>query len=327
MRTATSTSIVRKIASSVAMFLVFGVANVQALTISPARLEMYGDPGKTISGEFLLINEQENNQTFYTSAENFEAQGETSTPNFVSGTDGLASWIEVRKEVTLHKGEQVKVPFTVTIPKDADAGGHFAAIFLSTVPPASKGAGEVAVGAKVGMLVLLKVSGEVKEGGGIVDFTTKTKKSFFTSLPITFAYRFSNNGNDRVNPTGDAVITNMLGLEKVKLPANQGLGNVLPKSTRRFEIVWGNDAPQYPSFFDTVQYQASHFALGYYHVSLNLSYGVSSKASESLSVFVFPWQLMIVTLLGALAIYFIVSRLLKRYNRWIISQATHQAKE
>ncbi len=292
----------------------------QALTISPARLEVSGDPGTTISGEFLLINEQEATKTFYSSVENFQAQGETGTPTFVPGKDGLASWIRVIPEVSLSKGQQQKVSFTIAIPKDADPGGHFAAIFLSTAPTGN-GAGQVSVGAKVGILVLLRVSGDIKEGGGISSFTTSSGGFFYSTLPIGFSYRFNNTGNDRVRPDGNLVMRDTIGLKAAEIPANDSKGNVLPSSVRRFEVNWGPDAPAPSGFFAKAGYQWKHFAFGFYSASLDLSYGSASAAHSKIHLFVFPWQLLLIIAIILTGLAFGFAKGLKRYNRWIISKA------
>ena len=316
-------NICKAILFSTAVFVLFGLySQAQALTISPARLELSADPGQTISGEFSLINEQEDTKTFYSSTANFEAQGESGTPTFTDSKEGLASWIHLIPEVTLKKGQQTKVSFTISVPKDADAGGHFAAIFLSTVP-SSTDKGQVSIGAKIGVLVLLRVSGEIKEGGGIVGFNTKDTSSFFTSLPIDFVYRFNNSGNDRVNPVGDMVVTNTIGFETFRLSANQNQGNVLPGSTRRFDVVWGNNdlAPVKGGFFTMVAYEWNHFAFGRYTAHIALAYGDKGKAEASKSVYVFPWQLLIIISIILIIIFLVFSLGLKRYNKWIIQKA------
>lgn len=298
----------------------FGTAS--ALTVSPARAELTGDPTEVISESFLIINEQETEQTFYTSVENFDSQGETGTPNFTASKEGLPTWITVEEKVTLKKGERVKIPYTITIPADADAGGHFAAIFLSTVPPSLE-EGQVSVGAKVGMLVLLKVTGDVKEGGGLLSFALKESKKVLTSLPIDFVYRFSNTGNDRVKPEGEIVIKNTFGGEVARLDANKSLGNILPGSVRRFEAHFGGDAaPQVSApFFDHVKYQKDNFSLGMYTATINLAFGNAGKASSSLVYFMLPWQLLSVVGGVALLVIILLVSALKRYNQWIIKQA------
>lgn len=302
--------------------LIVSVGTASALTISPARAELTGDPGEQISDSFLIINEQESEQTFYTSIENFDSQGETGTPNFTASKEGLPLWITVEEKVTLKKGERIKVPYSINIPTDADAGGHFAAIFLSTVPPSLED-GQVSVGAKVGMLVLLKVTGEVKEGGGLLSFSLKEDKKVMTSLPIDFVYRFSNTGNDRVKPEGEIVVRNTFGIETARIDANKSLGNILPGSVRRFEVLYGdNKAPEISApFFEHVKYQRDNFSLGMYTATLDLSFGNAGVAKSSLAYFMFPWQLLSIVLGVVLLAFIVLVSLIKRYNRWIIKQA------
>lgn len=293
----------------------------QALTIAPARMELTGDPGTTVTGQFVLLNEEAGSRTFYTSAQNFEARGETGTPNFVDSDTGLASWVSVQSEVTLAQGDKQTVDFSIAIPSDADAGGHFAAIFLSTVPP---GDSQVSIGAKVGVLILLRVSGDVSEEAGISDFGAD--RFFSVSTPVGFSYRFTNNGGDRVNPRGDIIIRNLIGLKKAVVPANPGEGNVLPGSTRKFEATWGDTAETRPSgFFAAAGYELKHFAFGPYRAKLAIAYGVDGSASDSAWVFLFPWHLLAIVLVVLIILFPFLRYGLRRYNRWIIAKAQQRS--
>ena len=298
-------------------------STAQAITLSPAKIEITGDPGTTVASEFTIINEQEKEITFYTSSENFEAQGETGAPKFTDGKTDLASWIKTESSVTLQKGEQKVVPFTMTIPVGADAGGHFAAIFLSTTP-AITNAGEVSVGAKTGVLVLLRGSGHVAEEGVISDFKTSSNSRFASSLPILFEYRFHNGGGDRIKPEGTLAIKNILGWSKINLAANPTHGNILPGSTRKFEVVWGDkeEMSLKPNFFGKVWYELTHFAFGVYKANLHVEYGdKNTAAAASYVITVIPWHLLLLLVAILIIGGFLILTLLKKYNRWIIKQA------
>ncbi|MFA6305148.1 MAG: hypothetical protein WC651_00250 [Candidatus Gracilibacteria bacterium] len=316
--------------------------DVSALTVAPTKVEIKGNPGETVTAEFELKNEQKGAITFYPSYENFEANGEEGTPNFVPGDNGLAAWMRTDKEsITLEPGKYIKMPFTVTIPKDAEPGGYFAAIFWGTQPPASSGETAVSIGAKTGILVLLTVNGEVREGGNLLGFGTKDDARFFNSLPVTFAYRFQNGGGDRIKPLGDVVIKNMLWFTKTKFSANKNDGNVLPGSVRRFEATWegkkvvesgeealASDGAKVESnfvgrFFETVSYQWKNFAMGMYIANLDLAFGAEGKTvSDSFVFFVLPWQLMIVLIVILLVAFTVLRVFVRKYNKWIIAQAT-----
>lgn len=323
-------STLKKILSVFGGLLLGGLVTAQALTISPAKMEIdSADPGTTIEKEFLLVNEQANSETFYVTVQNFDAQGESGTPNFSESKDGLASWVSVVDKITIKPGERIKVPFSIVVPQGADAGGHFAAIFLSSTPPQTTEGGQVAIGAKIGMLILLTVSGDIKEEGGIRDFALDGKARFVTSLPVTFVYRFSNGGNDRIKPAGDITIRNSLYFKTEAIDANPQGGNVLPKSVRKFTVTWGNEKSleKTAPFFDHVKYQWRNFALGMYFANIDLAYGAKGAISSSSALFfVLPWQLMIVLIVVLVVVITGLRFGIRRYNKWVIKQARANAK-
>ena len=165
---------------SILTFLMFGhIFPVNAMTITPVRYEIQGDPGQNLSKDIIIINEESVPVTYYSSFANFEAQGETGSASFVDPIDDIGTWIQTENSVALLPGEQKTVSFTISIPDNAEPGGHFGVIFWGTSPENSADGKQLAVSAKTGLLVLLSVSGEVKEGGGLLDFVRKDNKFFY----------------------------------------------------------------------------------------------------------------------------------------------------
>lgn len=315
-----------------ATFLPIFAPQAKAITVSPPRLELDGDPGTTISSEFKVTNDGTSTATYYTQVENFEAKDESGNPQFVQSKEGLAIWISVANSITVAPGEQKTIPFTIRIPRTAEPGGYFSSIFVRTSPP-NTDAGEVSIGARLGSLVLLRVNGDIQEGVDILEFSTKDKKRLYTSLPVELYYRFQNTGNDRVKPDGEIVIKNLIGLKAKVLNANRSEGSVLPRSIRRFEMAWINggggqeDIAAEPEvrnpggFFEEAKYQWSHFAFGYYSANLGISYGVNNNtANGTFRFFVFPWQLLIIILAVILVAVVILRFGLRRYTKYIISK-------
>lgn len=298
----------------------FFVTQAHALSLSPARVELSGDPGQTIEGEFQVVNDQSKSQTFYTSAESFEAKGDDGTPNFFKSTDGIDSWVRVEPSITFKGSEQKKIQFRITIPKKTEAGGYFGAIFLSTNPPAQSG--QVVVSAKIGVLLLLHVSGTIKEGGGLLEYKTTDNTHFFSSLPISFEYRFQNSGSDRVKPTGTIQVKNIFGFTRDEINANRTDGNVLPGSVRKFAVLWSPDESIPTSFIGTVLYQAKHFAVGIYTATLTLQYGsTGAEVAKAVRLFIFPWQLLVVASVLSVFLFLLSRTLIRKYNAWIIKHA------
>lgn len=299
----------------------FGVSKqAHALTLTPVRIELSGDAGTVVTSEITLINDRDTEETFYSSYANFEAQGETGSPNFVDPTEGLGTWIRTDDVVVLSPGTSKIIPVSITIPTNAEPGGYFAAVFFGTNNPNLGDAGSVSIGAKTGVLVLLRVNGDVDENGGILEFDTKNGTRFFTSLPVSFYYRFQNTGGDRVKPEGDITIKHFIGFTKARVPANLVEGNVLPNQIRRFEATWqsrsGDSVPQENmNFFDNVKSQWSNFAFGYYKANIALSYGESNLITDaSVGIWVFPWHLLLTLIVLIMLVNFIWKKATKHHR-------------
>jgi len=315
----------------VVTILLVGVASIllpldraKALTISPVRFEISGESGQTLIGEITLSNEDNIVRTFYSSSENFEARGEGGDPYFKPAEEGLSTWIKTESKIVLQPEETKTVPFSIEIPEGADPGGHFAAIFWSNMPPRNEGEQQMIVGARLGTLVLLRVAGEIREGGGILEFGAENK--VFTHLPISFFYRLANDGNDWIRPEGEIKIRNIIGLRTVVLDANSVQGNVLPGSVRRFNVEWSvqNETTKESGFLATAGHQWRNFAFGVYTATLNLSWGQQVTRNINYWFFIIPWQLLSIIIVILLIIGFLGTKGLKKYNRWIIAKATQK---
>jgi len=305
-------------------------SNADALTVSPVRFEVSGNPGDILDEEMLLINETEGVGNFYSSYSNFEAQGETGAPAFVEPTEGLGTWITTGvSSVSLAPGQQKIVPFRITIPKNAEPGGHFAVIFWGTSPNTPNSG--VGVGSRTGVLVLLSVNGDVKEEAGLLNFNTINKKFWHNTLPVAMEYRIRNEGGDRIKPQGNVIIRNTIFLPTDRIDANRVEGNVLPNSTRKFNVTWlkyeqekDYIAPTgfLKKFWSDAGYQWKNFAVGLYSAKLDIAYGLQEQFIKKVAYFfVFPWQLVIVLLVLFIIVFTGGKKVIKRYNRYIVEKA------
>jgi len=135
---------------------------VSAVTVGPAKIEYRADPGDVIEDTLILINEGNEKQTFYSVFEKFtEINGEKKF--LPAEPTELANWFNLPKNATLEPGEQKRIPFTIEIPQNAPPGGHFAVIWWGNAPPESK---HISIATRAGILIFLRVSGEVNQRGG-----------------------------------------------------------------------------------------------------------------------------------------------------------------
>lgn len=312
---------------------VFGFlpSTVSAITLSPTRFEVSGNPGETLEYELSIINESQNTENYFIDFANFEAQGETGDPAFTPPEDGLGTWIKINEaNVGVGPQEEKKVPFKIEIPKDARPGGYFAVIFFGNQPSNISGR-NVGVGSQAGVLILLSVLGDAEEKAGIFDFNTKNKQFFYKTLPVNFEYRLKNEGADRIKPVGKIRIHNTLFIPTERIDANPSSGNVLPGSTRKYNVTWV-ESPREENFrektsflgkfWDNAVYEWKNFALGFYTANLKVVHGVSeTRTSDFTFFFVFPWELVILLLIALTIVYFLGKKLITRYNRHIIEKA------
>ncbi len=320
--------IVRPVYVALLLAVVFHARTASAVSLSPVRFELSGNPGQLVTGEILITNEGKYSDFLYSSTANFEAQGESGSPAFVEPKDGIGTWIDIQDSVSLEPGVSKTIPFSINIPKNAEPGGHFGVIFFGNTP---KGSNQVSVGSQTGALVLLSVSGDVREDAGLLSFNTKDKKFWYKTLPVTFEYRFKNDGGDRVKPQGKINIRNTAFIRTERLDANPVEGNVLPGSTRKFQIEWLEYSRPldylspdgfFSKYWDNVVYEWKNFAIGLYSANLRIEYGSApEKARDTAFFFVFPWELAIVLIIVILVLFFGGRALIRRYNRHIIAQA------
>lgn len=312
------------------------VPRVEALTVSPVLAELKAEPGQQLRTTFILTNEERDTKTFYLSAQNFSAKDESGTPQFSPKKEGLAAWAQLPQVITLGPKEQKEVTYTVSIPANAEPGGYFASIFASTLPPEEQSNGDISLGSKVGMLVLLRVGGAITESVDIVEFETKNKQALFLSLPVDFYFRFQNSGQSWVKPVGDVVVENIFSQTSAIIPANPDGSNVLPKSIRRYEVSWlerGQEGvqslhserpePLPAGFWNRVKHEWRYFALGRYTASVSLTYNndTSTTTKASTSFWVIPWHFLLVVVPSIIITLLILWFLLKRYNRWVVRRA------
>ena len=295
-----------------------------ALTVGPVKLEHSIDPGNSISGQILLLNDREETKTFYPVFEKYiEVDGEK---KFLPGESEIASWFELPSAVTLEPNEQKMIPFTIRIPEGAEPGGHFAVMWWSTAPPVKEPGSEVAIVSRVGILVYLRISGEIQESGRLVSFGVSNQKRFLNYLPINFSVVFESTGNVHLKPQGEIKIKDIFGRTKEVLKVNEFGLSVLPQSKKTFVATWGSkeeSAGQKKSgFFSQLKNERQGFAFGLYKAELQLEYGEDKKQSqEKFTFLVIPWRILIFVILILALLSFGIVKGIKRYNQWIIAKA------
>lgn len=286
----------------------------QAFMISPRIIELNADPGKTYPLNIKLKNLAANSLASKSQVNDFAAKGEDGDPEIFldereKTTYSLKGWVKKIPDFTFVSQETKTIPVIISVPAQAEPGGHYAAIrFSGVAPELAKDESAVALSASIGTLVLVRVSGDVKESAAVEEFFASQnakKSSFFETGPITLTERIKNTGNVHVKPAGSVVVKDMFGKTTASLKVNDPPKNVLPDSIRRFE-----------------QELNKRWLFGRYTADLTLGYGTTGQALSGQLVFwVIPWKLIAAVLLLIATIILVLRSGLKRYNRRIIEKA------
>lgn len=325
----------KKYSVSIATLFVFaslllGVRNAHALTVSPPVKELAGNPGETVQYIVKLYNETKDAVTVKATATNFTAkENGAGEPEFADlgtekeSTHDLASWMSLPEgNITINPLDWQTVIINIEIPKDAEPGGHYAAAFFAPSKNEQAGPDGVSVDYKTGSLVLLTVTGEAKQGGNIKSFSLKNNKSFFEYVPVNMELRVENTGNVHFKPGGTIEIKNIFNKKAAELKVTNSEeegGNVLPNSTRRYDLIWeaqeNKDGPQ--NFWQKAQYEFKHFHFGRYAAIATVVLPQGQAAPLVLNFWIIPWQLLLIAFVGLVVLIL----LFRTYNRWIIKKA------
>jgi hypothetical protein len=304
-----------------------------ALTVSPVLFDQTVNPGSSSHGSIQLLNDTNQDQTFYASVQNFVPQGEEGRQQFLPETDtsGLVSWISLEKpSIVLKAGQTVAFNWVLNIPKDAEPGGHYAAVFFSTLPQGKQGS--VGIGAKTGVLFLVNVNGKIKEDADVESFLVMNHDNSVSEqqlvvsdrLPVNFELRVRNNGSVHIQPQGTVRVTDMFGREVASIPTNPLNSRVLPSSVRRIRSSWGpSDLPNNAGFFSDVMSEVKGFGFGRYTATVAVAYGTQAHQplTATVSFWIIPWRLLLVVCI--LLLVFVL--FLKWYNRQVVKSAMKKA--
>jgi len=296
-----------------------------ALSLVPPSIEYDLQPGQTQQAQIKLYNETDNGVILYSSVASFGAKDENGAPDFTFAETptGLASWIDYPKgALNLPANGKMELTVTISVPKDAEPGGHYAGVFFGNQLPKTTG-NQVSIQSLLGSLVIIRVAGDVREAATVAQLGLDGGKTTLTRLPATLFARIQNTGNVHVRPEGTIQIKNMFGKNSANLTINDLSGAVLPNSIRRFDAVWGNtSATENKGFISEIAAEWKNFRLGTYTATVNLAYGQSKQTLTGTVKFtIIPWRLLLVEFLVLAGLIILIVFGLKRYNAAIINRA------
>ncbi|WP_327016283.1 WxL protein peptidoglycan domain-containing protein [Cryobacterium sp. MP_3.1] len=293
-----------------------------------SRYSYQVDPGQQVADEYLVQNTGTTAQAvtvYATDAFNAD-DGSFSLLDGGVETVDVGHWVSFddgasKVEVTLEPGGSQIIPFTVTVPADAQPGDHAGGIIVSALSPA----GQVSVDRRVAIRLYARVKGELQPGLTISSISSSYRGELNpfageTSLTISL----QNTGNVSLGANTVAQVRGIFGIplsDLIRTP----IPEMLPGSSRTVTIVvpgvgpWVYLNPQV-SLAATVDEDA-------------LPPGLLPSAQRSSDLFVVPWAFVIVLVLAGFVLLVVRlsrSRDSARATAWIAyteAEARRKARE
>ena len=302
---------------------VSGAIGAQGIEVSPVRQDITINPGQSQTINIKVVNVTANTEVLQGIVNDFVASSnETGQPSILVGANvyapshSLKRFISPLPNITLAPGQEIQVPVTINVPKNAAGGGYYGVVRFGPAGTGSKDQ-TVTLAGRVGSLVLLTVPGDIKQQLSIASFDVESNGSpstYFTSNKhINAVIRFQNEGNIQVAPFGKILLKSRSGKIIASFNVNNVTppGNVLPNSIRRFSI------------------PVSHLSsFGIYTLEANFGYGTTGQPLSASTVFyVIPLTVIIGFLIFIVLILFLIfgmPKLIAAYNKRVIDRASRR---
>jgi len=263
---------------------IFGNIAVGDFVVGPGRTEIEVNPGETVIQEISVTNRITEDRRFLLEVEDVSGTSDASSAvNLTAGERGpysIRDYISFPEDsFVLKLGERARIPVTITVPPDAEPGGYYGSVLVSTVR-LSDGDGEDVnaprspIIARVGSLIFLTVRGDTVIEGAVTEVSMIDDKLWYESGPVDIGILYENTGSVHVNPYGELSITNMFGEEVGFVELEPWF--VLPQSLRLREVSWDRE-----------------FLLGRYTVTARVNRGYDDIVDEVTTTFwVLPWKIV-----------------------------------
>ncbi len=218
--------------------------------VGPGKVELELAPGQSRTVELVVTNRMSEPKRFKLDIEDTAGSTDGSSAITLLGSERgpytLRDYIQISKtEFELEHGVRARIPVTVSLPADAEPGGRYGSVVVSTVSReadldgSSGAAAASAIVSRVGTLFFVTTPGDIERSGQLESFTTLGNKKFYGKGPISFGLVYENTGSVHLNPYGEIRIFNMLGDEVGFEVLDPWFA--MPASLRLREITWNRD--------------------------------------------------------------------------------------
>lgn len=283
---------------------------VLPLTVVPPKQEVLVNPGEKFTTTVKYLNQSSSPVNGTISVLDFIVEDNVGTPVFldnptvvgtttISAKYSAAKWISFPTEnVTIAGDANIAVPVTINVPKNAAAGGRYAAIlFQPTVNQVGGGQEGTAItptAIRLASLIYIRVAGPITEKARIVD---SRAPEFLEYGPIGISTTILNEGSYHITPKGNITLKDMFGRVINSSPLD--IKNIFPGTTRIYN---NNIGPK--------------LMFGKFTATLNATYGEKGQLlTSTLVIWLFPWKAALAVTLAVIIVILIFKIWYKRITK------------
>lgn len=266
--------------------------------ITPTQEDLGGlEPGKTYTGTYKVKNTGAKTFDFKMSFLPYTVKDETYEPVYSEDNTytEITKWITLNvMEGTLEAGEEQVIEYTIDVPETAHGGAQAATIISTMQPPKGESSGNsVGTTQQLGYVVFGNVDGQVIKTGKVLE---NSVPGFLFNPPIYGTSLVENTGNVYTSAEYKLQVFPLFSDEEVYTNEETPDKNIIFPETKRYNEVKWEGAPQ----------------LGIFRVRQTVKIFDEESVTEKM-VFLCPiWFLFIVILIIFCAIFWIVSRVMRR---------------
>lgn len=205
------------------------------LSVGPAIIDNEVSPGVSFDTEVTLYNVSEKSLAIHATVSGLVPDSKYD-PDYAAAYDASKWFTLSTPDFLLMPNQQQIETVKISVPADAEAGGHYATIFFESFSPSQPSDGDgAAINPRVGVLTLLSVRGDIRERAEISG-PLNVHGFQGEAGPTAFDLAVRNDGNVHLVPYGTVTIRNVFGRKVKTIPLP--LGTLLPGTTRKYDLNW-----------------------------------------------------------------------------------------
>lgn len=272
--------------------------------VGPGKVELEIAPGSSKTVMLSVSNRTGADKLFEILVEDAEGSTDPNTPIVLLGDDvgpyTIKDLIQIDDtSFVIGHNQKVQIPVTVSLPTNAEPGGRYGSVLVTTTSVGSTEAStapSTAIVSRIGTIFFVTTPGLENREGSLTTFSTSPQKKWYRTGPINFGLLFSNTGSVHLNPYGEIRINNTFGTEVGIIEIDPWFA--MPESVRLREVQFDRE-----------------WMFGRYTATASINRGYNNEIdTATYSFWVINWVLVVGIFAGMLLLTFSVRSIFKHFE-------------